>query len=97
MKANGEYSAACYDCGLAYGGPEWIEAIIPDEVWKRISPTGNLGGILCITCMIRRLKRMEFENVPIWLCGTEPVQAISGDPGDSIVILRNWDIEKEPE
>lgn len=87
--------AACYDCGLAYGGIEWIEAIIPDKIWDRIRPEGTSkgNGILCITCIIRRLRRMGFENVPIWLCGTEPVQAISGDPGDSIVILRNWDIE----
>jgi len=34
---------ACYDCGRPYGGPGWIEAIIPDAIWEEISPTHNGG------------------------------------------------------
>lgn len=45
---------ACYCCGLLYGGLGWMDAVVPDDVWLEISPTGDGGGILCITCMARR-------------------------------------------
>lgn len=62
----------CYDCGLAYGSEGWIEAIIPNEVWRAISPTGDEGGILCITCIARRLRRRGYDHkVRVNLCGTE--------------------------
>jgi len=82
----------CYDCGLIYGEPGWIEAIIPDKVWNEISPKKNEGGILCISCISRRLVEKGYKNVPVWLCGTEPLKAMCGDPGDEvkIFILRNW-------
>jgi len=65
----------CDGCGLAYGSEGWIEAMIPDWVWKRISPSGDSGGILCITCIARRLTRAGIANVPVMLCGTEPLRA----------------------
>ena len=48
--------AKCYDCGLNYGDPGWIEAIIPDKIWYDITPTSDQGGILCITCITRGLE-----------------------------------------
>lgn len=41
----------CYDCLLRYGEPGWADFVVPDDVWLRISPTGNDAGILCATCM----------------------------------------------
>ena len=70
----------CYDCGLEYGGDAWIEAIIPDEIWNEISPTGGEGGILCISCMAKRIKQKGYKGIPVWLCGTEPLKAMEGDP-----------------
>ena len=86
----------CYDCGLEYGGDSWIEAIIPDKVWNKISPTGNQGGILCISCIAKRLRKLNINigKIPIWLCGTEPLKAMPGDPSDEINILRNWDFKR---
>ncbi len=86
---------SCDDCGLEYDSDAWIEAIIPDKVWCDISPTGDEGGILCISCIARRLMEKEYANyteIPVWLCGTEPLFAMMGDPGDphQIDILRNW-------
>lgn len=83
---------ACYDCGLEYGGIGWIEAIIPDKVWNMIRPEGSCedGGILCINCISRRLARKGLKNIPVWLCGTEPLQAMSGDT--DLKILRNWEV-----
>ncbi|MHA1402130.1 MAG: hypothetical protein ACTSQE_17420 [Candidatus Heimdallarchaeaceae archaeon] len=70
----------CYDCGLEYGGDAWIEAIIPDEIWNEISPTGGGGGILCISCIAKRIKQKGYKDIPVWLCGTEPLKAMEGDP-----------------
>lgn len=84
-------NVGCYDCGLQYGGPGWIEAIIPDKIWNKISPTNNQGGILCITCISKRLQKYELKDVPVWLAGTEPLKAMTGDSGDSLDLLRNYD------
>lgn len=82
---------ACYDCGLEYGGIGWIEAIIPDKIWNiiRLNGCSEGCGILCINCISRRLARKGFKDVPLWLCGTEPLQAMSGDA--NLHILRNWE------
>ena len=85
--------AGCYDCGLNYEDPGWIEAIIPDKVWDEISPTGDQGGILCITCISRRLVEKGYKNIPVWLCGIEPLRPILyGEREESVnlFILRNW-------
>ena len=78
---------ACHDCGRPYGEDDWIEAIIPDAIWNSISPAGDESGILCISCMAKRLKEAGYYNVPVWLCGTEPLQARTGDP--EITLLRH--------
>jgi hypothetical protein len=58
---------ACYQCLLRYGGGHWIEAVVANDVWERISPTGNEGGILCINCMADRLQRLGLHDVPVKL------------------------------
>lgn len=88
----------CYDCGKEYGKDDWIEAIIPDKIWNAIRPDGCAegGGILCISCIAKRLKRRGYTNVPVWLCGTEPLRAMVGDPGDSpedLWLLREYNPE----
>jgi len=77
----------CYDCGMPYGEDGWIEAIIPDALWREISPTHDDGGILCISCISKRLSRAGLQWVPVWLCGCEPLEARVGDP--EIAILRH--------
>src|SRR3972149_597573 len=83
----------CFDCGLEYVDDGWIEAIIPDKVWDAIRPEGcpPACGILCITCIARRIRKKGFETVPIWLCGTEHISAVPGDPDQCLPILRNWE------
>jgi hypothetical protein len=84
----------CYDCGLEYGSLGWIESIIPDHVWNRIKPEGcaNGCGILCIICISKRLAKLEVQNIPVWLCGMEPLKAHAGDSSDELELLRNYDI-----
>jgi hypothetical protein len=90
-----ESGAGCHDCGLAYGGDGWIEAVIPDKVWKEISPNHDTSGVLCISCIARRLRGygLSFDQeVPVWLCGTEPLRAQAGFPIDSEAVLRTFRI-----
>lgn len=57
----------CHDCGLVYGGPGWIDAVVPNTIWKQISPTRDEGGILCISCMAARCEALGLEDVPVML------------------------------
>ena len=56
----------CYDCGLKYTSDRWVEAVIPNKIWERITPNSNKGaGLLCISCMAVRLKGLGIDVVPI--------------------------------
>lgn len=87
-------SGNCHDCGLEYGGKSWIEAVIPDQVWEEISPTQDMGGILCISCMAKRLRAFGCKpgTIPVWLCGMEPLMSMPGDPSDDIETLRTFQL-----
>jgi hypothetical protein len=86
----------CYDCGLVYGEPGWVEAVIPDAIWNEIRPenASEGGGILCITCICRRLKKAGYDKVPCFLCGTEPIIALPEDGHNEYslrtFITRHW-------
>ena len=84
--------AECADCGMPYTSPRWIEAIIPDHVWNLIRPDGcgEGAGLLCISCMSGRLTAASLTDVPVWLCGVEPLVAHSGDPAEELKVLRKW-------
>lgn len=86
----------CYDCGQRYGSDGWIEAIIPDIIWNKIKPSEceDDCGILCISCIARRLKIAKINNIPVWMCGTENLIAHAGDPGDELELVRNFEHDK---
>jgi hypothetical protein len=57
--------AACYGCARRYGAEYGFpDLVVPDDVWKRISPTGDEGGLLCPSCMVKRAATLGLENVP---------------------------------
>jgi len=53
---------ACYDCLLPYTDPGFADFVVPDDVWAKISPTGDEGGILCATCMFRRMEALGIRS-----------------------------------
>lgn len=54
--------AQCYDCGIRYGNENGFpDLIIPNWAWRLISPTGNLGGLLCPSCIIRALAHKKIK------------------------------------
>lgn len=82
----------CAECGLPYGEDSWVEAVIPDSVWEKISPTCDAGGLLCIACMAKRLRAigLDQKTVPVWLCGTEPLVALPED--GKAAMVHEWEI-----
>ena len=46
----------CFDCGRRYGVEHGFpDLVIPHDVWMIISPSGDEGGLLCSSCICRRL------------------------------------------
>ena len=84
--------ASCHRCGLEYNSDWWIEVIIPDLVWREISPTGDEGGLLCISCISKELIDHGFERVPIWLCDTSgPMTFLLVEATrDMHALMRTW-------
>ena len=66
----------CIDCGRKYGDEHGFpDLVIPNDAWKAISPTGDDGGLLCPSCICRRLHDAgitttgRFTSGP--LCGSD--------------------------
>lgn len=61
----GEPAVGCFDCGREYGNEHGFpDLIIPNEIWRRISPTGDNGGLLCPSCIVKRVAAIGCSNVP---------------------------------
>lgn len=67
--------AACHDCDRPYGDEHGFpDLVVPHAVWRAISPTGDDGGLLCPSCICRRLHEAgiittgRFTSGP--LCGS---------------------------
>ena len=56
--------AKCFDCGVPYGENGFEDLIIPNDIWHRISPTGDDGGLLCAVCICNRLTQAGIRGVP---------------------------------
>lgn len=53
----------CFDCGRLYGDEYGFpDLVIPSHIWKRISPTQNEGGLLCPSCICKRLYEAGIQN-----------------------------------
>ncbi len=58
----------CYDCGLEYGSHIWVDIVLPDEIWEMINPSVHEeSGLLCFNCIVRRLKFLGMDEVPIYI------------------------------
>lgn len=45
----------CYDCHRPYSDGGFPDLVIPDEAWAQISPKPGGGGVLCPSCICKRL------------------------------------------
>lgn len=47
---------SCFDCGRAYGEKHGFpDLVISNWAWEQISPSGDEGGLLCPSCICKRL------------------------------------------
>lgn len=54
----------CFDCDRPYGDQHGFpDLLLSDSVWKRISPTGGGGGLLCPSCICKRLYDAGMSDV----------------------------------
>jgi hypothetical protein len=54
----------CDDCGRQYGDEHGFpDLIITKDAWHRISPTGDDGGLLCPSCICKRLSEAGMHGV----------------------------------
>lgn len=55
----------CDECGRPYGDEHGFpDLIIPLHIWKRISPHGHEGGLLCPSCICAALYRAGISDCP---------------------------------
>jgi len=67
---------ACQDCNRPYGAEHGFpDLIIPYDVWKRISPTGDDGGLLCPSCICKRLHDAGIRCTGAFMSG--PIISVS--------------------
>ena len=71
--SNGEHGPAnapcCYDCGLPYSDDGFADLVVDHGVWAKISPTGDEGGLLCPTCMVRAATREGVQATARFMSG----------------------------
>jgi hypothetical protein len=81
-------TAKCYDCSLPYADEGWEDFIIPHYLWDKISPTGDSGGLLCVTCMVRRLNQKGIRGVAgAFLSG--PIDTVSRHLMETLLTAEN--------
>lgn len=47
----------CFDCGMVYGGDDWVDTVLANEQWRMIFPEKN--GVLCANCIIKRASKLD--------------------------------------
>jgi hypothetical protein len=68
--------AHCFDCHRLYGNEHGFpDLVIPRWAWEQISPTGDEGGLLCPSCICKRLSDAEIRCEGAFMSG--PIISVS--------------------
>lgn len=74
----------CIDCGRAYGEEHGFpDLVIPDSAWKRISPRGDEGGMLCPSCIVKALTAARIECEGAFTSG--PITSVSPEKLEEVL------------
>ena len=74
--------AKCADCGLPYNSDAWCDTIVPDEIWKQITPSDHPeGGLLCFNCIARRCVERGLQEIPLTITSGPFIVTKSDEPG----------------
>ena len=79
----------CYECGRQYGDEHGFpDLIIPLEQWRKISPTGDEGGLLCPSCICQALVKAGVRECPgAFMSG--PIRSVPPDLMDTMRWVEN--------
>lgn len=70
--------AYCYDCHRPYGDEfGFPDLVIDHDAWNAISPTKDEGGLLCPSCICKRLHGSGIKAQGAFTSG--PIISVSGD------------------
>lgn len=76
----------CHDCDRPYGNEHGFpDLVIPHHHWAKISPTGDEGGLLCPSCICKRLHDAGISGV-IGSFTSGPIRSVSPD----MMYCFNW-------
>ena len=69
MRRDAGVRTECYDCGLNYSDEGFQDLVVPNDIWAEISPSGDEGGLLCPTCLIRALAKAGIQTKGVFTSG----------------------------
>lgn len=68
--------ASCQDCERPYGDEHGFpDLVIPYDAWQQISPSGDDGGLLCPSCICKRLHNAGIRCEGAFMSG--PIISVS--------------------
>lgn len=74
----------CHDCDRPYGDEHGFpDLLIPHDIWRQISPTGDQGGLLCPSCICKRLHDAGIRCLGAFASG--PINAIPYEEMSSLM------------
>ena len=80
--------AKCYDCARPYGDEHGFpDFIVSNDVWRRISPTGDDGGLLCPSCICHRLVTVGIKTEGAFASG--PIVSVSQATMEALRMAEN--------
>ena len=82
-------STGCDDCGRPYGDEHGFpDFVIPNYIWRRISPSCDEGGLLCPSCICKRLHDAGITNVEAaFMSG--PIQSVTRSTMNALRMAEN--------
>lgn len=83
----------CHDCNRPYGDGGFPDLIIPYRVWREISPTGDDGGLLCPSCICKRLHDRGLRCEGAFMSG--PIESVSSPVMQALRRVENIELAIE--
>lgn len=80
--------AKCHKCGRGYGDKYGFpDLIVPNSAWRKISPTKNLGGLLCPSCICEALIKKKIKCEGSFMSGN--IRSVSPELMQTIRWIEN--------
>ena len=90
--------AECHDCNLPYADEGFQDLVIDDADWRAISPDGEGNGLLCPTCICRRLSKAGIESTGKFHSGPLSFRnqpAAASEPPESAKFKKAWEADRK--